>query len=395
MKTKIITSALFASLFTLPLFAQDRTIVNATSSEISDNLDLRAIASIFGDAKNLEDFERQLNDPKMQISNLDLNDDNQVDYLRVIESVEHNSHLIIVQSVLGRDTFQDVATIEVERDRHNNVQVQVVGDVYMYGENYIYEPIYVHTPIIYASFWAPHYHPYCSAWFWDYYPTYYYVWNPWPVFRYRNNINVYINFNNHYKYATVRHCQKAYASYSGRRANYCERQYPTRAFAYRNNDVRNRYELDKTRNQVAYASPRENGKQNDYYNGTRNNGNTRNTTPIRNSTISRNDQNGRNTTSDNDTRRNENEPIQPIRSHNVDNTTRQRDNYSGSQIRSESSNGRQRDNTIRESSRNERSTTSQRTEPSRNESQNNSSREHSQPRNDNRSDRSNDSRGRR
>jgi hypothetical protein len=84
MKTKIIISACFAFLFASPLLAQDRTTVNATNSEISDNLDLRAIASVFGDAKNLEDFERQLNDPKIQISNLDLNDDNQVDYLRII-----------------------------------------------------------------------------------------------------------------------------------------------------------------------------------------------------------------------------------------------------------------------------------------------------------------------
>ena len=175
MKTKIMISACFAFLFASPILAQDRTTVNATSSEISDNLDLRAIASIFGDAKNLDVFERQLNDPKIQISNLDLNDDNQVDYLRVIESVEENTHLIIVQAVLGRDTFQDVATIEVERDRNNQVQVQVVGDVYMYGQNYIYEPVYVSTPIIYTTFWTPRYRPYCSAWYWNYYPTYYYV----------------------------------------------------------------------------------------------------------------------------------------------------------------------------------------------------------------------------
>lgn len=55
-------------------------------------------------------------------------------------------------AVLEKDVFQDVATIEVERDSNNRVQVQVVGDVYMYGTNYIYEPVYVHTPIIYTTF---------------------------------------------------------------------------------------------------------------------------------------------------------------------------------------------------------------------------------------------------
>lgn len=248
MKTNAITSALFALLFASPIFAQDRTTVNATSSEISDNLDLRAVASIFGEAKNLEDFERQLNNPETQISNLDLNNDNRVDYLRVIETVEGYTHLVVVQAVLGRDTFQDVATIEVERDSRNQVSVQVVGDVYMYGPNYIYEPVYVQTPIIYTSFWVTSYRPYASLWYWDYYPTYYYAWNPCPIFRYRRNVNVYINFSNHYDYVSVRRSQRAVALYTPRRANYCERQYPTRSFAYRNTTVKNRYELDQTRN---------------------------------------------------------------------------------------------------------------------------------------------------
>ncbi len=83
---------------------------------------------------------------------MDLNNDNQVDYLRVIESVEKRTHFIIIQSVLDRDVYQDVATIEVEKDNQNNIHVQVVGDVYMYGQNYIYEPVYYNTPRIYASF---------------------------------------------------------------------------------------------------------------------------------------------------------------------------------------------------------------------------------------------------
>mgnify|MGYP003520159797 CR=1 FL=1 len=132
MKTKLQFAAIIASFFAFQMSAQNRTTINAMNSEISDNLDLRAVASIFGDSENLEDFERRLNDPKSQISNLDLNEDNQVDYMRVIETIEGNTHIIVIQSVLGRDTFQDVASIEVEKDRNDRIQVQVVGDVYMY-----------------------------------------------------------------------------------------------------------------------------------------------------------------------------------------------------------------------------------------------------------------------
>ena len=246
---------------------QNRTIVNAINSEISDNLDLRVIAAIFGDSNNLQDFERRLNDPKLQISNLDLNNDNQVDYLRVIESVENRTHLVIIQSVLDRDIYQDVATIEVEKDRYNQVNIQVVGNTYMYGQNYIYEPVYYSTPVIYASFWMPNYHPYYSTWSWNYYPSYYYAWNPFPIFRYRNNVDFCLNTyyrNNNYNYVNHRRSSSAATIYNSRRSNGYERQYPNYSFERRNSNVVNRYDLDQirntrngsSRNQIAYSQNR-------------------------------------------------------------------------------------------------------------------------------------------
>lgn len=150
MKTKLLLLSLMTSVFMVQ--AQDRNRVNAMNNEISDNLDLRAVADIFGDSRNLREFERHLNDPELQISNLDLNNDNEVDYLRVIETVDNRTHVVIIQSVLDRDIYQDVATIEIEKDRYNNVHLQIVGNEYMYGQNYIYEPIYYNTPVIYSSF---------------------------------------------------------------------------------------------------------------------------------------------------------------------------------------------------------------------------------------------------
>ena len=150
MKTQLLLIALISSVFATQIQGQNRTIVNAQNTEISDNLDLRVVASIFGDSKNLQDFERKLNDPRLQISNLDLNNDGQVDYLRVIESVEKRTHIVIIQSVLDRDIYQDVATIEVEKNWNNNIHIQVVGNSFFYGQNYIYEPVYYNTPVIYA-----------------------------------------------------------------------------------------------------------------------------------------------------------------------------------------------------------------------------------------------------
>ena len=248
MKTILQHIALFTLLFSADTFAQDVTTVRANNSDISDNLDLKAVASIFGDSNDLEDFERRLNDPELQISNLDLNGDNKVDYLRVVEATENNIHLIIIQSVLGPDTFQDIATIEVERDRNNNVQVQVVGDVYMYGSNYMYEPVYVSRPVIYDVFWVNTYRPYYSPWYWGYYPTYYSYWAPYPVYNYRRRVHNHINVRNNYVYVNApRNNSRAESLYNSRRQNAYERQHPNNSFSSRNNNVSNRYALEQSR----------------------------------------------------------------------------------------------------------------------------------------------------
>lgn len=249
------------------IFAQDKTTINASTSEISDNLDLKAVASIFGDSENLEDFERRLNNPKLKISNLDLNNDNQVDYLRVIESVQGRTHLIIIQAILEKDIFQDVATIEVEKDANNRMQVQVVGDVFMYGNNYIYEPIYDRTPIIFSYLWVSNYRPYYSSWNWRFYPSYYYYWQPFPIYKYRRNVHSCINYNHRYNYVNVRRSSVAINLHRNLRANSYEVRNPERSFERRNSSIKNRYELERirtnssrTRTNNNAVSPRENNR---------------------------------------------------------------------------------------------------------------------------------------
>ena len=247
MKTKILFLSILSLFFVNSIHSQNRTTVIASNSEISDNLDLKAVASIFGESKNLENFERRLNDPKLKISNLDLNDDRQVDYLRVIETIEGNTHLIVIQAILEKDIFQDVATIEVEKDRNNRLHIQVVGDVYMYGNNYIYEPVYAHSPLLFTYFWAPNYRIYHSRWNWRYYPQFYYYWRPFPIYRYHRNVRLCINYKNQYNYVNVRRSQVAINLHRNVRADSYEIRNPERSFERRNTSVSNRYELDRSR----------------------------------------------------------------------------------------------------------------------------------------------------
>jgi len=267
MKTKLLIIALIAIGFG-SCKAQSQTTVYAKNSDISDNLDLRAVASMFGDSDNLQDFERRLNDPKYQISNLDLNGDDQVDYLRVIESVEDRTHVVIIQAVLDRDVYQDIATIDIERDNSNKVVVQVVGNSYLYGDNYIYEPVYSVAPVIYTSFWVTNYRPYYSTWGWNVYPTYYSAWRPYPIYRYRNNVNVCINVNNHYNYVNTRRSYRAPVIYQTRRSYGYETMRPNYGFSQRHSNVNNRYELDQRR-----VASRETNRGSNTYNTNRSNSN--------------------------------------------------------------------------------------------------------------------------
>src|SRR5690554_2672490 len=221
--------------------------VVAQNYDISDNLDLQAVASIFGESRDLEDFERRLNDPSIQISNLDLNNDNYVDYLRVVEVGEGDVRVIVIQAVLGQDMFQDVATIEIERQRNKTVHVQVVGNSFIYGPNYIYEPYYYRTPVFFDTFWLATYRPYYSPWYWGYYPTYYSYWRPMPVFRYHRHVYSHINHRNRYSYTSNRRLVRADRMYNNVRGNALERKNPNRSFVRRNENMTNRRALESTR----------------------------------------------------------------------------------------------------------------------------------------------------
>ena len=158
-------------------YADETVTVTATSSDISENLDLKTVATLFGQAKDLEQFEQMLNNPDSAFSNLDLNGDGEVDYLRVIETADNDRHLVVVQAVLAKDIYQDVASIFVEKDeKTQSVTVQVIGDEYIYGVNYIIEPVYIHRPLIYDWFWGTSWVCWHSPYYWGYYPHW---WRPY------------------------------------------------------------------------------------------------------------------------------------------------------------------------------------------------------------------------
>ncbi|MEW6208685.1 MAG: hypothetical protein AB1631_09985 [Acidobacteriota bacterium] len=186
MKLRFAASALLLALLVSlwPVSAQDKVTV---TSEADEGLDLIAVGQLFKESENLEAFEKALNDSDVGVNNLDLDDDGQVDFIRVVEDVAEGTHLIILQASLGENEFQDVATIEIEKESDERYNFQLHGNEEIYGVNY-----YVASPDIYVYRWPiitfiyrPAYRPYRSVYRFGFYPRWYRPFRPVTIGVYR------------------------------------------------------------------------------------------------------------------------------------------------------------------------------------------------------------------
>ena len=172
-----------------------------------DNFNLYAVMDLFRNSPTLEAFERSLNERDSRINNLDLNGDYRVDYIAVSDYRDGRVHNIVLRAVLGRNEYQDVAVIIVEKIKRKKVVIQIIGDELLYGRNYIIEPLIAkkhrirhdYSPVYYyggatvinnyyynlwdwpvvVHIYSPYYSGWSSSWYWGYYPTWYEPWNPW------------------------------------------------------------------------------------------------------------------------------------------------------------------------------------------------------------------------
>ena len=187
-----------------------------------DNLNLYAVMKLFQESETLEGFERNLNDEKTKINNLDLNGDNLIDYITVTDYPDGNDHTIVLKVSLGRKEFQDIAVFTVQKFNNGSVQIQLIGDESLYGKNYIIEPIYEETPnpgymgrpetrtyvteirttpyeIAYwpviRYIYMPGYVVWRSSWYWGYYPDW---WSPWRPYYWHYYYGYHYNWYTHY-----------------------------------------------------------------------------------------------------------------------------------------------------------------------------------------------------
>lgn len=174
-KPKTLLTTLLLSFSFTSAMANETTTIIAPTSEVADGLDLYAVSEIFKDAANLEEFEADLNNPNYGINNLDLDGNGEVDYVRVVEEIVGDTHVIILQAVIWENEFQDVATIEVETS-DNDYKMHVHGNEVIYGTNYYIAPsVHIHAWPIISWITRPVYRPYRSVYYWKNYPRW---WKP-------------------------------------------------------------------------------------------------------------------------------------------------------------------------------------------------------------------------
>jgi hypothetical protein len=180
---------------------------------------------MFKKAESPEEFEKLINTQDNNVNNLDLNEDGDIDYVRVIGKKEGDVHAFILQVYVSENESQDIAVIEIEKTGDESAMLQIVGDEDIYGEQTIVEPSEGETEdnenkgadseyfiskskavVVNVWLWPsvrfvyrPGYTVWVSPWRWKVYPGWWRPWRPltWRVFHP-------LRWRHHHHYAVVR-----------------------------------------------------------------------------------------------------------------------------------------------------------------------------------------------
>lgn len=199
-----------------------------------DNFSLQGALEMFKKANSIEEFEKLINTQSNNVNNLDLNEDGDIDYIRVIGKKEGDVHAFVLQVPVSENENQDIAVIELEKTGKETAMLQIVGDEDIYGEQTIVEPseeeqegkgegadteYIISKKVVVVNVWLwpsvrfvyrPGYVVWASPWRWKVYPGWWRPWRPltWRVFHP-------LRWRHHHHYAVVHthrviHAHKVY-----------------------------------------------------------------------------------------------------------------------------------------------------------------------------------------
>lgn len=236
---------LVSGLWSVPMFSQTDKEPEALGLP-GDNLDLYAVLDMFQKSKTIEDFEKTLNDEKTKVNNLDLDNDQKVDFIKVVTKKDGDDFTFVLQDAVSKTETQDVAVILVSKDKNKKVTMQIVGDEDLYGKNYIVEPkasqsvtsnpgyvgpdpvtvnvpatttVVVESAPIVQYVYSPAYVPYYPPYYYGYYPPYFAAFTVMAVGIYRHNHYHYHGGGYGYGNTTVIHNTNNFNNYNNNSRN--------------------------------------------------------------------------------------------------------------------------------------------------------------------------------
>jgi hypothetical protein len=188
---------LLACLLALPLFAQNEEVTGLPGDQFS----LEGALELFKNAASPEEFETLLNKKENEVNNLDVNGDDETDYVKVISKKDGDAQILILQVSVSENENQDIAVINIEKTGREDAIIQIIGDEDIYGEEVIVEPYdgteesvedngsgpswRSNNALVVVNVWnwpsvrfiyGPTYRPWISPWRWRVYPNW---WRPW------------------------------------------------------------------------------------------------------------------------------------------------------------------------------------------------------------------------
>lgn len=196
-------------------------------------LDLKTTSILFGKASSLLEFEQYLNDPDIHASNLDLNNDGYVDYLKVTGAYENNRYIIQINSILGMNQYKEIASIVVRNINYRYPSILIEGNPVIYGNNYILNPSYSKRPDILWSFSSLAFNRWNSPYYWGYYPRNYRYQRVIGLGDYYRHLNIRFGF----KYPTQYYDNRSWSSrhYDNRYHNQNNNTYNNNSYNSNNN----------------------------------------------------------------------------------------------------------------------------------------------------------------
>lgn len=235
---KIQIHFLFTLLFSFTLFPNlvySQTTTDNSQLELpGDNFCLEGALELFKKSESPEDFEEKLNSEESQVNNLDLNEDGDIDYIRVVDNMDGDVHALVLQVPVGEEESQDIAVIEIEKTADKEAMLQIIGDELLYGENHIVEPFDLEAsdggrgPSVAVSrvvfnVWAwpsvrfmyrPAYTVWVSPFRYRHYPRWWKPWRPRPV---KVFVGYRAPYRPHYRVTTTHRVVRAHRVYAPKR----------------------------------------------------------------------------------------------------------------------------------------------------------------------------------